>query len=547
MNTSISTEQLKANYLHILSSLEALNRKYNRNSEDVDGFLREIQGIKVAVPIVGSFSSGKSSFVNELIGQKIVPTNITAETSIPTEISYSDTEQCYVVRSGQRVPLTRAEVLQNSFSIKNDNLIEIHLSNPFLQSIDQVKLVDIPGLDSGIEAHSQAIDSYIGKGLAYIITIDAEYGLKQSVIDLLKELNLFKMPVFVAVTKRDKKETEIEDIVKETEQKVRHLLHMSTFRIGAISTRKGEVGPLREFLVDVHRQAGDLFVLTYQSPIQSLLKQAEAYLLTRLDQDNTQIEEIEQQMEDAKSAAQQIMNAMKEEQGRFQTQLSACIQSIEHKIAASLDASADSLVVDLMNNSSIDHKITMIVRKSVIEGIQTELEPKLQKYLRRVHELIDNNFNVNSTLQLDPVKVKLDHMTKDLVTKSIPVVMAAIGFAIAGPIAALIVGVLSILVEVFFAKKAQEDKKRAAEQKLRGEIFPAVIRESSASLSSSIQQYIEEINEQLASNVKKQESMILQSLEDLKRQKSMLEEEQNQLNKELAADLEEVRKLCGLI
>lgn len=71
------------------NSAREIARKYDLPAVQViDETTAEIPGFRITAPLVGGFSTGKSSLINAVIGEKLLSTKITPETSVPTEITF---------------------------------------------------------------------------------------------------------------------------------------------------------------------------------------------------------------------------------------------------------------------------------------------------------------------------------------------------------------------------------------------------------------------------------------------------------------------------
>ena len=78
---------------------QVLGKEFDAHLERIQGALDQIAGQELIVPIVGSFSAGKSSLINALIGEPLLPVAITPETALPTELRFADKEWLQAVRS----------------------------------------------------------------------------------------------------------------------------------------------------------------------------------------------------------------------------------------------------------------------------------------------------------------------------------------------------------------------------------------------------------------------------------------------------------------
>ena len=103
---------------------------------------------------------------------------------------------------------------------------------PQLAGLSHLRLVDMPGWDSGIQAHSVAIDNYASRSLAYGVVVSADEGnLRDSIRKALKELAVRDIPVFAIVSKADKKPPEdVDAVVEQVKQEITHTMGKPPFK-----------------------------------------------------------------------------------------------------------------------------------------------------------------------------------------------------------------------------------------------------------------------------------------------------------------------------
>ena len=104
--------------------------------------------------VAGGFSSGKSSFLNALIGERILPTNITPTTSIPTYIFHVDDELSVQAFNhlGGGVSIDAIMFKKMTHDFKHDHGVElkrlvhrVSICTPKLQEWKNLALIDTPG------------------------------------------------------------------------------------------------------------------------------------------------------------------------------------------------------------------------------------------------------------------------------------------------------------------------------------------------------------------------------------------------------------------
>lgn len=146
-----------------------------------DNKLSEIQGnitdAELIVPVVGGFSAGKSTLLNSFLGNEILPTAVTPETALATELRYSDSNYIEAVTASGTVERHQladfARLKDNAQNFKN---LRVYLNNENLKAIQPLVLVDMPGFDAPIENHNQAILNYLERGVFFVFLTSVEDG-----------------------------------------------------------------------------------------------------------------------------------------------------------------------------------------------------------------------------------------------------------------------------------------------------------------------------------------------------------------------------------
>ena len=70
---------MKKKFTHDFNTALGIAEKYelNDNADKLRTALAEIPDFKVTAPVIGGFSTGKSSLINAVIGENLLSTNIT--------------------------------------------------------------------------------------------------------------------------------------------------------------------------------------------------------------------------------------------------------------------------------------------------------------------------------------------------------------------------------------------------------------------------------------------------------------------------------------
>lgn len=137
----------------------------------------QIEHAELIVPVVGGFSAGKSTLINSFLGTGILPTAVTPETALATELRYSETDYIEAVTASGSIE--RHEI--SEFGSLKDNArnftnLRLFLNNDKLKAIQPLVLVDMPGFDAPIENHNRAILTYLERGVFFVFLTSVDDG-----------------------------------------------------------------------------------------------------------------------------------------------------------------------------------------------------------------------------------------------------------------------------------------------------------------------------------------------------------------------------------
>ncbi len=94
--------------------------------------------------------------------------------------------------------------------------MKVFINNPVVKSLNDrhIVIVDMPGIDSGVEAHNNAILHYVEDGTHFMLVNEAESGtLRNSTINFIDEVKKYGANISVILSKCDKKSSsEVEKI-----------------------------------------------------------------------------------------------------------------------------------------------------------------------------------------------------------------------------------------------------------------------------------------------------------------------------------------------
>jgi len=162
----------------------------------------------IDVAILGQFKAGKSSFLNELLGRKLLPVGVIPVTTVITRISHGPKEWVVVSHfDGTRTEIDLESLdeytseAKNPGNEKNVSVVDIEL--PTLEGYAGLRLVDTPGLGSVFKYHMETSENWLPEVGAALLAISADRPLSEHDLILIRELDRYTPRIILLLTKAD--------------------------------------------------------------------------------------------------------------------------------------------------------------------------------------------------------------------------------------------------------------------------------------------------------------------------------------------------------
>lgn len=173
---------------------------------------------------VGQFKRGKSTLLNALIGEAVLPTGVTPVTAIPTIIRYGTPPSARVLFAhGEERTITLPEVQdfvteeRNPGNARQVEAVEVEIASPLLRS--GICLVDTPGLGSVFEVATDATHAFLPQTDAALLVVGADPPVSADEAALAATVAREVPDVIVVLTKADRvDDLEREEAVRFTER-----------------------------------------------------------------------------------------------------------------------------------------------------------------------------------------------------------------------------------------------------------------------------------------------------------------------------------------
>ncbi len=202
--------ELKAQLIAAIERLEKMSS--GRDNTKIADNLRETREKLIEnrfhLVVLGQFKRGKSTFINSIVGEKILPTSVVPLTSIVTMLKYGRTEHMEVVfEEGSREIISRDELpgyvteRGNPKNTKKVKQVEIAVPSPFLK--DGVFIIDTPGVGSTFENNTEMTYNYLPKVDAALFMLAVDPPVSRSEIEFLKDVEQYVEKIFFIQNKID--------------------------------------------------------------------------------------------------------------------------------------------------------------------------------------------------------------------------------------------------------------------------------------------------------------------------------------------------------
>lgn len=524
--------------VRILEEIQKVNNAYNLSSDTIDKICSEMAGMKVCTPVIGKFSSGKSALINTVLGysRKILKEDITPETAIPTEIVYSASkdEVTIIDNNGSCETLDLNEFRGFEADASTVKCARIYLRNKVLQQIQDVMIVDMPGFESGFEIHNKAIDEYLPRSLAYIVTFPADDMIvRSSVGNILKELCLNDMPLCVVITKYDKHNDDFEITFEKMKENLKRFIGEREVYYCITSSRDGDAQDLIAFLQDIQNHSQQILEKYFTAPTLNILANTENYLKTMLTNSKLSESELNEQEDRLHKQFETLTSKFAKEQENFNTETQACIEEIKGDVQSVLESEESTLVAMIMNGQEIKEHLNNLIRNTVTKSIKERFSPKVEKYLKKVANCINSESigSVNIAFCYDMEKINKG------MTSSIVAVVAGVllGIPILGIVAAIIMKVCG--------DKKREEAKRNIRMKLQSEVFPQVLSQVGNGIEQAITEQVKLVNTSIEEEVNNQKVTLDKAMADVRAKLDDEKSKKENLAVDIKADLDKINEL----
>lgn len=182
------------------------------------------------IMVMGEFSSGKSTFINAILGQEVTVRGATPTTAVITKICYGDRDETIVHFKDGRIEqydphnfmrLTAETDADHEARRLHEDMdyVEKRLN---LSILKDVSIIDSPGFGAITSGHAQTTKRFMGNADLVVWLMSVQQPAKASEVHLLESLDPWLKPIVLVnqIDLIDEEEDDLEDILHDVRQKV---------------------------------------------------------------------------------------------------------------------------------------------------------------------------------------------------------------------------------------------------------------------------------------------------------------------------------------
>lgn len=162
------------------------------------------ENANLILPLVGEFSSGKTTLINSLTDSKKLETATKPTTATIYEVHFG-CESCHATVLQENNEFVEVNDIAE---LKNDTLADAKVVTVFDTSSrvpSTTILVDTPGLSSPNPKHKQTLVNFLPKADGIMLVTDINQQITRSLTDFIETIKLSKRPIYLILTKSDTK------------------------------------------------------------------------------------------------------------------------------------------------------------------------------------------------------------------------------------------------------------------------------------------------------------------------------------------------------
>lgn len=414
----------------LLNSIEELNyycESYGnqKQKELLCEQKKKLKKIHFNLSVLGQFKRGKSTLINALLGEDILPTGVLPLTAIITSLHYSENKMAEVIfNNGEKKIINYKNICQyvtekeNPQNCKEIKEVDIYYPSPLLKK--GVILVDTPGIGSIYKNNTEITENYLYRADVVIFVLAVDPPMTEKEMDFLNEVKEIANKVIFVLNKIDiVSESDLEKIINFSKKTIIDRLNIDEseldfYPISAEEMQKysgREIGESKEFLKALEemiiKQKGKIIIDSVNDKLKIIIEhlifnvELEMKILHEpLESLENKVEKLYDKLKKIKTRKKQIVYLFKGEIERILNILKNDINNLNDKQSKRLLLKAEKELVNIKGNNIqaeiqdfLEEEIKIIFeewRKAEKEKLDQLLYKESNKFVENINSIIEN-------------------------------------------------------------------------------------------------------------------------------------------------------------
>ncbi len=389
---------------------ELLGAGFIQKVKDWESAIRRQKELPFTIVVCGSFKRGKSTLINALVGEDVVPTDVTTETITLNRVCYGEHSNVLILDNGKRMLLTDDQIHRNELdrilaSLDGDTY-QLEIRRP-IELLKQINIVDTPGLDDSLQNFDALVSEELVQADAVVYVFSSAYPLAmqeqlflKTTIIPQKHTDLFLVSNYADILRN---ETEYERMSEEIKKRTEVVLPgQLVYMLSALDERcrqvnvdrpnptmQGKLGEnfdlFRQTIIELIDKKNNTILV---DRMERMLKGMRADLFAFLDHIEQGLKLDKDQAYDERQKAEQTMRNMDAEQTRMMNELNTMFQSMENETSVWMRD-----LIEKMQSESLAGYDLVYIRKYYslycIDTLQRALSACMDYHSQIIFDMVD--------------------------------------------------------------------------------------------------------------------------------------------------------------
>ena len=370
---------------------------------------QEQENCPLILPLVGEFSSGKTTLINALTDSKKLETATKPTTATIYQIHFGS-ESCHATvcyEDGKQIEVKDIAELKND-AINDAAIVDVYDTSNQVPST--TILVDTPGLSSPDPRHKQTLVDFLPQADAILLVSDINQQITRSITDFIKTMSLAKRQIFLVLTKSDTKSAS--DLIAAKEY-ISKNTEIPIAQVACVSAIKNDMSELYELFDSIQKSKGDILQRVNEQRLSNIAKE----MLGRIDR-LMSASSSDKETDEAIHEQQYSLDKLNRNIDRLISDLRSDINDIETSISREFeDKVFDSLDTIVAGNSNDFDSEAISTINSLSSLLLSDYKVQVQKRLREKAESrsqSDDAVNLRSISELDMSSYAINGLSYNL-------------------------------------------------------------------------------------------------------------------------------------